>query len=63
MPDVTTTSPATTSPVAGDEVHPERAVADADHDALHAGAFDDRAGGGVAVDEQLHQRRPGRSAA
>ena len=42
---------------AGHVLHPQRAVADAHHHALHARALDQRAGGGVAIDQQLHLRR------
>ena len=41
---------------AGHVLHPQRAVANADHYALHARALDQRASGGVAIDQQLHFR-------
>ena len=54
MPDVTTVSPTTTSNTSDTIFQPQPVVAAADDDALRARALDQRAGRGVAIDQQLH---------
>ena len=58
IPDVTTTSPGRHVGNFRHVVQSQPVVAAADHDALRARALDDRPGRRVAIDQQLHLRRP-----